>query len=1248
MQLPVMNEKPVSIVKRPDLKPAQDYYDLRKEGIGFIEQMGSRQWTDYNTHDPGITILEALCYAITDLAYRTGRDIKDILTQEGPATGLNPFPDQSFFTAREILTINPWTPNDFRRILIDLEGVRNAWVFCKDCACDAEYYAWCDDDKLNLSFEKPKKTGIQPLKVSPKGLYDILLEFEADPELGDLNDHKTEHVYTIFDDNGKPHPVVIELHFPEWKLENSGGWKLFAESNDAFNFENGASYNLKLLHLGATKTYDVVTDPLLDNAGKDAYLRRQWRNIFYAGFEIEILPSGEKIIIDNVSIRFIGDTTAKNDSTVTEVKNILDDKGSAGIISLYRRKLLKVEEFTEAAKVHLHDHRNLDEDFCRVQGVGIEDIAACADVEVAADADIERVQARIWFEIERYFNPPVNFYSLQEMMDANVPVEDIFNGPELNNGFLKASDLENATLKKVLRTSDIINLLMEIEGVVAVNNLLLTKYDESGQIVKGAADPKWVNGKPVFEANKISAAWLMYIKDLHQPRLYQNFSRFLFYKNGMPFLPRMDEAKDTLTQLRGEAERPKFIGTQNDLNVPRGKFANTEDYYPVQYSLPFTYGISPAGLPSHVSALRRAEAKHLKAYLLIYEQLLGNSFAQIANVSKLFSLDPVVDKTYFVKEFSEALIVGYDEITNGLSKAKLEGMAETKTEFLERRNRFLNHLMARFGEQFSEYALMLTNLQGRAVASAHLIDDKISFLKMYPTISHDRAKAFNYRKQTCNPENISGLEKRISLLLGYPDLAFTFNFTGIKADPFTIKYSLSDINNKEWFSGTVKVNASNETEARSAAYEMIIKQMIQDAAYEIKEKNGQFTLNLKDESLKIIGTCPELFSSKDKARDTMNELLGWSANEKAIVVEHLLLRPKFPGDALYPACNDGSCKTCGDEDPYSFRITYVMPGWTAPFNINLDMRRFADRTIRYELPSHLLGKICWVGNDGFIENPCDPVITQLTGLLVNKGITEGGTAPTEDEACTCSLSIYTAFAIAFSTWYEDKTLNYLHADALDKLFEKAFSELKPELFSCSTTIDTTLWAEINSIMILYFKDIALYGWQFERFEHAWCQWLTENSKFDWTNEHLQNHVEAMLKANLAAEIPSAKANLCACASQILNAYGAAYYKWMNKNFEAGRELKDFTKFNPPESILCPGLPFKPGTSEKIDDFLSEKYKSYKKVSYNLWKVVNLLSKLKNTYPGATLHDCDDGSDQNPVRLGSTALGNYSVGRNLTL
>jgi hypothetical protein len=51
------NEPPATLPREPAFKPAEDYYRLRREGIGFVEKLGSRLWTDYNTHDPGITIL---------------------------------------------------------------------------------------------------------------------------------------------------------------------------------------------------------------------------------------------------------------------------------------------------------------------------------------------------------------------------------------------------------------------------------------------------------------------------------------------------------------------------------------------------------------------------------------------------------------------------------------------------------------------------------------------------------------------------------------------------------------------------------------------------------------------------------------------------------------------------------------------------------------------------------------------------------------------------------------------------------------------------------------------------------------------------------------------------------------------------------------------------------------------------------------------------------------------------------------
>ncbi|MDO9240255.1 MAG: hypothetical protein Q7U30_09575, partial [Methylicorpusculum sp.] len=214
-----MNEQSVTIAKQPAQKTAEDFFELRREGIGYIAEMGSRFWTDYNTHDPGITLLEALCYALTDLAYRSNWDIKDLLMPPpAEADPEKPFAGQAFFTARDILTVNPVTPDDFRCSLIDLDTVRNAWIFCKQCACDVNYYAVCENETVTLAYQKPQNSVHEPKKVDVLGLYDVLLELEADPELGDLNDRKIERTVNLFDAEGKAYPLTMELRFPDLQL----------------------------------------------------------------------------------------------------------------------------------------------------------------------------------------------------------------------------------------------------------------------------------------------------------------------------------------------------------------------------------------------------------------------------------------------------------------------------------------------------------------------------------------------------------------------------------------------------------------------------------------------------------------------------------------------------------------------------------------------------------------------------------------------------------------------------------------------------------------------------------------------------------------------------------------------------------------------------------------------------------------------------------------------------------------------
>jgi len=81
---------------RPD-HISLDFDLLRAEGIQHLENLATEVWTDFNAHDPGITILELLSYAITDLGYRTRMlPIADLLAGNDPTK-------KTWFTATEVL-----------------------------------------------------------------------------------------------------------------------------------------------------------------------------------------------------------------------------------------------------------------------------------------------------------------------------------------------------------------------------------------------------------------------------------------------------------------------------------------------------------------------------------------------------------------------------------------------------------------------------------------------------------------------------------------------------------------------------------------------------------------------------------------------------------------------------------------------------------------------------------------------------------------------------------------------------------------------------------------------------------------------------------------------------------------------------------------------------------------------------------------------------------------------------------------
>ncbi|QEC53858.1 hypothetical protein EDD80_10828 [Anseongella ginsenosidimutans] len=925
----------IYIDKTRKLAPALDYEFLRSLGLRYIEELGSKLWTDYNSHDPGVTILEVLCYALTELGYRTAFDIKDLLAAKNGRID----EQQAFFSAKEILSAAPLTVEDYRKLLVDIDGVRNAWLYpfrdeqlqlAGKPSQEVSLFAHCKKDML--TYEKTEHS------IELRGLYRVVLDLEESDEFGDLNNGGLVFQFPGEELQG----LIFQLLFPAWQEADH----VFFQSADP-----------------ATLANKQVTQ--LDGG---------WR----VSFE---LSAGATI----KTLEFYVSIPGKQDLSPVEGEVSLqlnDEEQLAAMFSLYQAKLKKIAGILSQAKAVLHGNRNLCEDFLPLETVCTRDIAICADIEVEAGADIEKVYARVLFELENYLDPRVNFYTLKELTDQGLPAQEIFQGPVLTHGFIKTDELKETRPRTVILVSDIINFIMDIEGVLTVKNVLLTKY--------GA------DGKPVQAGQR----WCLKMDEGCKPVLSVFRSKVLFFKGKLPFRPRLNESLDTLNYLRGLASQDKLKGSADDFPMPMGTFRQAGEYVSVEQEFPMTYGIGNYGLPESAGPERKAQAQQLKAYLRFFDQLLADFFSQLAHAKDLFSLEGSLSQTYFGQYLAQ--MNGAGEIYRDAASLKQvfqppapadpEKVKEARAFLLEspellyeRRNRFLDHLMARFGESFNEYVLMLYAYRNadeyEEIDAQALIEDKIAFLRDYPVISRERGQAFNYREPAWNTANVSGLEKRLARLSGMDDFSRRFLFCLHHIDiqktedsPPRYFFNVVDEEGKVLLKSLQEYAAPGEIAGITEELAGLLSNV---AAYQSTGAvPGAFAFNLVNESGQALAVSGEVFpdaASRDAAVLEIAAKMGEDCPGEGLhLVEHLLLRPRFsppelPGEApediykLFQVCLGENCHFCGEEDPYSFRISIVLPYWHERFKA-VEFRDYFETMARTETPAHCMLKICWLNN----------------------------------------------------------------------------------------------------------------------------------------------------------------------------------------------------------------------------------------------------------------------------------------------
>lgn len=935
------------------LAPEEDYEALRAAGMARIRTLSGAIWTDHNASDPGITLLEALAYAVTDLGYRLGFPTADLLTR--PDGTIGPAAETGLFPPHETLPCAPITIADHRQLLMRLRDVRGAWLDPMQDparpnyrAAETPLYADCGNDRLTHAAVVDGEA-TRPVRLT--GLYKVLLQLETDDLLGPLGE--TALSYRIRKGPLKGVIVGLDSADPD-----------FVAGRFAFDADITA----------------LAGEPAVAGAGRD----------FTGTAQLE-LSEGGPAIFEQLRLRVIEDRPRPLEGPVAVTAALLQQELAReepdAILWLFWAKQRRRTAALARARCVLNAHRPLCEDWLEIAAIAPFRIGVCANVDIAPSADLERIQAEIFRAIELYLAPPVRWQTLDALLEAGLPADEIHNGPHadfnlrcggepafVKPGFLTRAALEETELRRRVHVSDIINVVCDIAGVLGIRNVSLRAFDAAGM--------------PIGPTEE----WTLEVPAEHIPVLQIASSKIMLFKQELPYRAREGEFRRTLDHLRALTREALYVPADQKLPAPAGRWRGLDTLRSVQDDLPRIYGTGPDGLSPAEPAERLARARQLKAYLAFFDWLLADWLGQLAGIRRLLSPDPDLAQSYFPAlpdaasglsgPYAEEVYADPARLADPLVRARL---TETEEMFFDRRSRALDHLLARFAERFSDYALMSFALAGGSLGTPRQgLARKAAFLAEAPLLSRDRSAGFDYRPETpariWDTDNVPGLQKRVARLLGIADYSrrdlhcaalFDALFQPFEDAAGTgLRITTADggalfASEERFADAAAALAAARSVFARlRAADGRAIDASGGVNTVVLTLRGGGVTLHHADRfetALDALARARAILARHDALLHS--DLCG---DEGLHVIEHILLRPRRPGDRLMQVCLPADCENCGAEDPYSFRLHVVLPYWPARFRSQA-FRRYAERLIREETPAHIHARICWIDNAQMTE-----------------------------------------------------------------------------------------------------------------------------------------------------------------------------------------------------------------------------------------------------------------------------------------
>jgi uncharacterized protein YegP (UPF0339 family) len=736
------SENNAKVIKKndPDFPGYLDFDFLRSTGIRHLGELSGKIWTDHNVHDPGITILEMLCYALIDLGYRTQLPIGDLL-----ATRQKNDPEDNFFTPGELLTSNPVTIMDYRKLIIDTPGVRNAWLEIHE---DTKFYlnsTYLNDNLRiwDLSCYPGQEYSRSP-EIMLNGLYNIYLELER-PDMECPVRHDSSKVKEIIGN------VREKLHGHRNLGEDFVKISILCEEEIRFCGRIGIrpEADAEKVDIGILKAlHDFLSPPLRFYTLSELLDR---------GIPIETIFSGRPWL--NESFGFLLDSDLEQAHRVKEIhlSDIYALIGNVdGVVSVTDLRLISNKSASDPRDCNYWIHRlarNHVPVLCARE--------SCFDLYKNGSnrqkTDTRRVislfKQKIAAEKKALFRQPFD----KPVAYGNYPGElaDYFS---IQHEFPRTYGIGEGGLP-----ADATNLrkaqALQLKGYLLFYEQLLANYLSQLAHLRDMFS---------FRADSVreeSAKHTYFGGSIETVPMIDKLMRFYtdnfevsagWVENTVLALPVSPD-----TAGKGTFEEAALIpvsyssDTTRESNIGRLKREFMQNEYEIEilpdecgYVFSIRLADSPVSLQSKRTFKNQSEARQAAK-----------------TVAFLASLDEAYQRInqYDVPEFSFEIVYKPVNYLN-----YLQTLLEDKYSYLERRGQFLDHLLDRFAEQFTDYALLAYSGNGTVKDLISLKEKenecKAKFLTNFPFINRNRGQAFNYQINGWNNGNISGFERRVAAL----------------------------------------------------------------------------------------------------------------------------------------------------------------------------------------------------------------------------------------------------------------------------------------------------------------------------------------------------------------------------------------------------------------------------------------------------------------------------------------------------